>query len=334
MRAAVFSAPYDRKAKIITAVVCVSLVLGVCAELWLSPGLGWIAGLSLLVIAIAFVYSPRGYTVTDRAVVVRRAIGSVRVPLEYVQALRAATGDDLKGSVRLWGSGGLFGYYGLFRTGKLGRSTWFVRDRSRAVVLVTATKTALFGPGDVAEFLAAVHEQTPIGDSEYSLRAAAVPDPGWRLVPLLVLGRYVQHVVVGLVIVAIGVVSIALVTRYLEYDPGPVTYALTESALSIHDRFYPWTIGAASTDVAAIRVVDLNAEIGWRLVARTGGFANLRHQSGMFRTANGTLVRLYRARRDQRLVLIPPRGSDAPVLLDAADPDRLAEELRAEWGGR
>ena len=44
------------------------------------------------------------------------------VPLLDIREVRPATKDDFGGCIRLFGNGGLFGYYGLFRTSKLGPS--------------------------------------------------------------------------------------------------------------------------------------------------------------------------------------------------------------------
>ena len=82
-----------------------------------------------------------------------------------------------------------------------------------------------------------------------------------------------------------------------------------------------------------MRVVDLNEEKGWRPALRTNGFANSHYQSGWYNAANGTKMRLYRADA-RRLVLIPRKGGDAPVLLQVADPDQFVEQIRKDWAPR
>jgi hypothetical protein len=56
----------------------------------------------------------------------------------------------------VFGNGCIFGYYGLFRTSRLGDCSWYVTDRSKAVVAVTDAKTAVFTPADTDGFLKAV----------------------------------------------------------------------------------------------------------------------------------------------------------------------------------
>ena len=115
------------------------------------------------------------------------------------------------------------------------------------------------------------------------------------------------------------------------YSPGPPSYTLTADALTIHDRFYPVTLKAADVDVARVRLVDIAVDREWRPTMRTNGFANAHYRSGWFRVAGGQKVRLYRV-DGTRLVLLPPKGDGAAVLLEAKDPAKLLDELRWAWG--
>lgn len=85
-------------------------------------------------------------------------IGKARISLEGLREARRANADDMQGAIRLWGSGGFFGYYGLFRTSRLGRCWWYVTNR-RNLVVVIAGQTALFSPDDVDGFLASLSVQ-------------------------------------------------------------------------------------------------------------------------------------------------------------------------------
>jgi len=114
------------------------------------------------------------------------------------------------------------------------------------------------------------------------------------------------------------------------YSPGPPNYTLTPQSLTVHDRFYPVALQAASVDAGRVRVVDISAGSEWRPVSRVNGFANSHYRSGWFRVANGQTVRMYRA-GVTRLVLLPPKAGGAPVLLDVNDPQRFVEDLRQLW---
>ena len=146
-----YEACYDTTARIISTAVPVLL-----ASIVYATGSAIAAGVGALILLSAYAYSPRGYAVGDGMLVVKRLIGNVRIPLAGIREARAAMADDLTGCIRLFGSGGLFGWYGLFRTSKLGRSTWYVTDRKHAVVLAAAEKITLVSPDDLDGFLAAI----------------------------------------------------------------------------------------------------------------------------------------------------------------------------------
>lgn len=151
-----FTASYDRTTKIISAAVCVFLlVMGVLSREVL------VGCVAVLVVLVTYAYSPRGYAIAEGAIVVKRLIGDARFPLEGVREARRTTADDLRWCIRLWGSGGLFGYYGLFRTSRLGKCWWYVTNRRNSVVVIAGGRTALFSPDDVNGFLAAIGSPAP-----------------------------------------------------------------------------------------------------------------------------------------------------------------------------
>jgi hypothetical protein len=314
-----FSASYDGTTKIVSAVVCILVVL-IPIAIRQAPIGPLVGGLGVFVLILAYAYSPRGYRVAERAVTVRRLIGDVRIPLEDVRAARIADADDFRGCIRLWASGGLFGYYGLFRTSKLGKSSWYLTSRRNRVVVITGAGTAVFSPDEAERFVAAIRVSAPVsGSPADEMLKTPQADGGSR--PL---GAWIGAL--------LAVLGIALAAAAVLYSPGPPSYTLTPDALTIHDRFYPVTVNKSAVDVERIRVVDFTVDRDWRPNARTNGFANAHYQSGWFRVANGQRVRMYRAGAE-RLVLLPPKGDGAPVLLEARDAGKLVEELRREWGG-
>lgn len=308
-----FAASYDLTTKIVSAVAVVMLLAVAAAVHNIFVGC-----LTLLALIFAFAYSPRAYVTSYRAIAVKRLIGDVLVPMENVREVRRINADDLRGCIRLWGSGGLFGYYGLFTTTKLGRCTWYVTNRKNIVVLATESKTTLYSPDDVDGFLETIRASVPVLE-----RSAGEPFNDSRKADGS--GR-VGRIFTG---AAIATAIAALLFAFM-YSPGAPSYTLTADALTIHDRFYPATLKADSVDVTRIRVVDLTQEPEWRPTKRTHGFANTQYRSGWFRVENGRTILLYQTNKT-RLVLLPPSGADAPVLYEAKEPEKFMQDVRDEW---
>ena len=62
---------------------------------------GCVAALAVL---LTYAYSPRGYAISEGAIVVKRLIGDARFPLEGLREARRTTADDLRWCMRLWGT--------------------------------------------------------------------------------------------------------------------------------------------------------------------------------------------------------------------------------------
>lgn len=314
-----FPASFDTTTKAISAIVCAIVVLMPIPIGIQQPALAPIVGgIGLFGLILAYAYSARGYRVAERSITVRRLIGDVRIPLEDVRAVRIADADDFRGCIRLAGSGGLFGYYGRFRTSKLGRCSWYLTSRRNRVVVVTGAKTAVFSPDEAERFVAAIRASAPVpADSVGWMQPTASGGSGRALAAWI-----------G---VPVGVLALGAVGAALLYSPGLPDYTLTEDSLAIHDLFYPVAVNKASVNLDRVRVVDFSVDTGWRPNLRTNGFANSHYQSGWFRVVNGQRVRMYSA-GGMRLVLLPPKGEGTPVLLDVRNPEGFVEELQRQWG--
>jgi hypothetical protein len=303
-----FPASFDLTTKIVSTVICVAFAVAV-AVTW-NALIGCAAVLFLL---LAYGFSPRGYLLTGETLIVRRLIGNVRIPLQGLRVARAATADDLAGAIRLWGNGGLFGYYGLYRTTALGKCHWYVTSRRDAVVVATEPRTVVVSPRDVENFVSTVRSSV----ADFSARE--LPEVSQTAGHT---GRIAVVVILSLVL--------ALVAFAMLWDPGPPEYTLSSTSLAIHDRLYPVTLIPGSVDVPGIRIVDIAVDPVWRPTSRVNGFANLRYRAGWFRVSGGQRVRMYRAAAN-RLVLLPGAGDQPPVLLEVADPDRFVQAIRQLW---
>jgi hypothetical protein len=106
---------------------------------------------------VAWAMSPRGVEVdTAELRVVRRAWPALRVPLSSVAS--ASPVDRLgRGVLRLFGAGGFFGSYGLFRSDALGRFRLYATHSGQAVLVRrTGRLPIVLTPDDVAGTIRAI----------------------------------------------------------------------------------------------------------------------------------------------------------------------------------
>lgn len=152
-----FGAPVCRSVRTVTAFALVILALPPLVALFTParpplPVLVILIALPLLILAGTFAGRVRGYTLTEKEIVVQRGFGETRLPLA---GLRSVGGDAeaMSGSVRVFGNGGLFAITGRYWNRKLRWYRAYATDPSRAVVLRYADRTIVITPHDPQQFI-------------------------------------------------------------------------------------------------------------------------------------------------------------------------------------
>jgi PH (Pleckstrin Homology) domain-containing protein len=152
-----FQAPWSRVVRSVTMLSLVVLTLPVLTAIFAPtrPPLFVVIiliAIPPLVLAQTFATRVRGYTLTEEEILVRRGVGITRLP---IAGLRSVTGDvdAMRGSIRVFGNGGLFSITGRFWNGKLGWYRALATDPSRAVVLRYADRRIVITPHDPQQFI-------------------------------------------------------------------------------------------------------------------------------------------------------------------------------------
>ena len=152
-----FRAPWSSTVRNVTVLSLVILALPVLIGIFVAtepslPAAILLIGGPPLIVAETFAGRVRGYTLAEDAITVRRGLWNTRLPLD---GLRSVTGDAeaMRGSIRVFGNGGLFSITGRFWNRKLGWYRAFATDPSRAVVLRYAKRTIVITPHDPQHFI-------------------------------------------------------------------------------------------------------------------------------------------------------------------------------------
>jgi hypothetical protein len=156
-----FSAPWSRSLRLATVGSVAVLLVVMLAGLFMGPRqlpLWRVAmvGVPGLVLLGALPFMVRGYVLTEKQIEVRRLGWSTVLPLA---GLVAVTGEPegLRGSVRLFGNGGLFGISGWFWNRRIGRFRAYATDPGRVVLLrYRDGNKVVVTPHDVQHFIVRV----------------------------------------------------------------------------------------------------------------------------------------------------------------------------------
>jgi hypothetical protein len=150
-----FRAPWSKTLRASTIMSCAILsMMGVLP--WLidrSSAVTYsLSALSLLVVLATLPFRVRGYVLTDGALLVKRGGWMTQLPLAGLQSVSGDV-EAMRGSVRIFGNGGLFSITGEFWNRRLGRYRALATDPSRAVILRYPRRVIVITPHDPQHFI-------------------------------------------------------------------------------------------------------------------------------------------------------------------------------------
>jgi len=142
-------------------VVSYAAYLAVPARSGFTQAFGTAVALVPLAVLVASLFLVvRGYAVDTTRLGVRRLVTYTRVPLAGLTRVWLAPGV-CKGSVRVFGNGGLFSFSGWFYSKPLGRYRMFATDVRNAVVLQFPDRVIVVSPCAPAEFIGHLQRLVP-----------------------------------------------------------------------------------------------------------------------------------------------------------------------------
>jgi transcriptional regulator with XRE-family HTH domain len=150
-----FGAPWAASVKWTT---WLGLALIITASIVAALHYPWVNYVLWVTILLVLAFSVSGYSVLDGRLLVHRLGWSKRYPLAALTGITINPRATM-GSIRLFGSGGLFGYIGFFRNDILGRYRSYVTDPARSVVLRFEGICIVISPDDPELFHRAVEAE-------------------------------------------------------------------------------------------------------------------------------------------------------------------------------
>jgi hypothetical protein len=153
-----FRAPWS-KSLIVASTFATLVCLGVSYALWTLPlgdssePLRFSLGLlPLAIILLCALFTVRGYSISNDALLIHRLLWKTRISLSGLQSVKFDP-EGTHGSIRTFGNGGFFSFTGYFRNKELGSYRAFMTDRRRAVVLRFPASVIVISPDPPEDFV-------------------------------------------------------------------------------------------------------------------------------------------------------------------------------------
>lgn len=105
----------------------------------------------ILLILICFLFSTKFYELENDYLIIQRPIGAVNLPISEIKEIRKMSPGSRIGDIRLFGVGGLFGYYGKYYNFKMGHMTLYTtQKRNRILMTMIEGKKIIISPDDLS----------------------------------------------------------------------------------------------------------------------------------------------------------------------------------------
>jgi hypothetical protein len=101
------------------------------------------------IVLVTWLYSPQGYSVRDGELVIHRPWKPVTIPLSEIRSVQLLSSEDVSpfSGIRVFGVGGLFGYYGTYFLPRLGGTVrLYLRNRENPILIETTGGRLLVSP--------------------------------------------------------------------------------------------------------------------------------------------------------------------------------------------
>lgn len=155
-----YSISYDTATKIITPIALIAMVAGI-ASVWMidNEEMRIYQYLSLAVLFIILIpglgYAPKSYSINDGRISVNRMfMPAFEILVSDIASVEAVPKQRLKGSIRTFGSGAFFGYYGRFTNKHFGAMRWYATNLNNAVLIRTReNKKIILTPNERDSFV-------------------------------------------------------------------------------------------------------------------------------------------------------------------------------------
>jgi len=138
---------------VLLCVAAAAILIAVSGSRWHT----WILAAAVALVPLAaFALRPTGYEVTRFEVRVLRPIGALQFTIASQASPRELPRSAVSGALRVFGCGGLFGWYGRFRSSALGPFRLYATRTSGYVAVETTEGLLVFTPSSPLETLRAL----------------------------------------------------------------------------------------------------------------------------------------------------------------------------------
>ena len=149
----------DNLAKIVTIITTIIFATIIIAQFSLLRDEGNSVPISTIILLGliyfgTFSFRPINYKLTVDELIIHRPLSDVKILRDEIKSVEQIDKSKLSWAVRIFGIGGLFGYWGKFSNSKLGSMTWYATRKTNVVLVTTIyNKKIILTPNEPERFV-------------------------------------------------------------------------------------------------------------------------------------------------------------------------------------
>jgi hypothetical protein len=165
-----FPASLDNLARLISTVTALGIVVALHTLYTNRDRLGvWSWTVACIVFGafvVGWMFRTTGYAITEDELVIDRSIGPRRLSLKDIESAKRVSWRDMGSQMRVFGSGGYGGYYGVYSSSALEHSIDYYATNLSNLVLIKPrmSREFLVSPDDPASFEEALRARLSLED--------------------------------------------------------------------------------------------------------------------------------------------------------------------------
>jgi hypothetical protein len=154
-------ASFDWKVKLVTSAFCLFfltffILWFINIETSKTPTFSVIM---LLTLGFVYLFHVQNYGVTHEGIKINRLIGSKQVDFHSIKKVYRVKNDDLGFMIRIFGNGGIFGFFGFYQSQIYGKMTLFCTQQRNYVIVETDLKKYVLTPDEPLDFVKSVENR-------------------------------------------------------------------------------------------------------------------------------------------------------------------------------
>jgi len=120
-----------------------------------------------LVLVVPYLMHVSNYELNSEGIKINTPMRSKRILFEHIESVTVCSYDQLGITIRLFGSGGVWGYFGVFYSREFGRISFNATSLTRTLILIKGKrKKIIISPDDTESFIKGMQDLSPALVSE------------------------------------------------------------------------------------------------------------------------------------------------------------------------